>query len=944
MFRALLSQMKANPTREHGFAAFLSYSHARDASFGRQLKIAIEQFGRSWPRARARRLFLDDSNLAIAPDLWSEIEHALSTSRCFLLLASPEAAASVWVDREVQWWLDNRSVDRLYVLLTEGKIIWDDSRQRVDCRTTALPPSLMDAMRREPLWIDLTELRGARQDEQALKWEDRIAEIVSSVDEVPKDAIVGEHIRQGRRTRRIVAGVIGLLSALLIVALIAMTVAYVQSANAQARALQSTARQLVADATGLRDSQPDLARQLLVQAYRIAASDPTTADLVTGALVSSAAIPRVLPGRDLVWEVEFSPDGRLLAIASNAGTVLHDAILGNVVSTLDAQAGSTRTVSFTSDGRLLATGGADGSVRIFDVALPSSPQLVAAFPAGGSIVANVRFVGDSSVLAVGLSNAAFGLWDVSNRAVPRNLAAVPGDALLWDSPLDINPEGSLLATAAPDNAIAIYNIAEPSQPRLHATLAGHQGQVRSVAFAGNGLSLASGSADNTARLWDLTAEGPDASIAVFSGHSFGVSAVALSPDSTTLALGSGEAEIHLWEVGDPFRSRKGATLVGHSDGVRSLAFSPDARTLASAGADGIASLDSPDSNASVRLWPVTGADRTEAAARFPARGRSTPTFTADGHVVAVGQPIALWSIQDPGRPRQLARAPVDAQGELATVFNRGGRWLATGDPLTLRHGSDLTRFGSSTQIDPAIAGTIAIAIDSSDDTVVTGKEDEPYRLWEIDDNLPTTSATLPGGTAVEQGAVFAPSAPLLATIVDEGRVVLWDVTDAQNPRIAAQLPDSQQVTSLAFTSDARHLATGNARGEVAIWDLRNYGAPKLLTAVVRHTGPVTGVAVYPDGTLLASAGEDGAVRLTSIAEPSRLVELTVLQSGGPFDGSRIMFSPDGATLIASSSSSAGVWVMNPQEIAARLCAESPRISTVDWNRYLPDFAYDPPCL
>src|SRR5580658_1333571 len=107
------------------YDAFISYSHAKDKPIAAALQSAIQRLGKPWYRRRALRLFRDDTSLSATPHLWPTIERALGQSRHFLLLASPEAAASQWVDREVAYWLEHKSIDTLLIGLTDGELLWD---------------------------------------------------------------------------------------------------------------------------------------------------------------------------------------------------------------------------------------------------------------------------------------------------------------------------------------------------------------------------------------------------------------------------------------------------------------------------------------------------------------------------------------------------------------------------------------------------------------------------------------------------------------------------------------------------------------------------------------------------------------------------------------------------------------------------------------------------
>jgi TIR domain-containing protein len=102
------------------YDAFISYSHALDGTLARTLQTGLEQFAKPWYRPRALRVFRDTTNLAANSGLWVSIEEALASSTWFILMASPDAARSPWVNREVAWWLDNKSPQQLLVVLTEG--------------------------------------------------------------------------------------------------------------------------------------------------------------------------------------------------------------------------------------------------------------------------------------------------------------------------------------------------------------------------------------------------------------------------------------------------------------------------------------------------------------------------------------------------------------------------------------------------------------------------------------------------------------------------------------------------------------------------------------------------------------------------------------------------------------------------------------------------------
>ena len=83
------------------YDAFISYSHAADGVLAPALEHGLERLARPWYRLRAMAVFRDESALALTPHLWSTIVTKLDQSRYLVVLASPESAASAWVNKEV---------------------------------------------------------------------------------------------------------------------------------------------------------------------------------------------------------------------------------------------------------------------------------------------------------------------------------------------------------------------------------------------------------------------------------------------------------------------------------------------------------------------------------------------------------------------------------------------------------------------------------------------------------------------------------------------------------------------------------------------------------------------------------------------------------------------------------------------------------------------------
>lgn len=281
-------------------------------------------------------------------------------------------------------------------------------------------------------------------------------------------------------------------------------------------------------------------------------------------------------------------------------------------------------LSISPDDELLASGGGDGTVRLWSL---SSGNEVASFtvrpePAG------LAFSPDGSILAVGGNDAAIHLWDVTTG---EKLGILEGHA--WGlRGIVFHPEGSTLVSGSVDETIRIWDVAAMEEVDV---LRDHQGDVNSVDYDPTGTLLASGSSDKAVIIRDFeTGE----RTYTLRGHTSSVNILQFSPDGELLVTASGDIDtdpsIILWDVSS---GEQKSVLTGHAGAVFFVEFSPDGSLLASTGLDG-----------TLRIWEVaTGVEliMKKVSEGFASAGLA---FSSDGKVLFVAtsdSAIEAWGVQ-----------------------------------------------------------------------------------------------------------------------------------------------------------------------------------------------------------------------------------------------------------------------------------------------------------
>jgi len=564
-----------------------------------------------------------------------------------------------------------------------------------------------------------------------------------------------------------------------------------------------------------------------------------------------------------VQSVAWSPDGKTLASGSADNTVkLWDGGSGQLLYTLSGHSSVVLSVAWNSDGKTLASGSSDNTVKLWEA---GSGQLLRTLGGNFSSVTSVAWSPDSKTLASGSEDGTVKLWDAGSGQVLRTLSEHSSAvlSLAW------SPDGKTLASGSEDKTVRLQ---EAGSGQLLRTLIGHSSFVWSVAWSPDGKTLASGGADNTVKLWEVVS---GQLLRTLIGHSSDVLSVAWSPNGETLAGGSEDHTVKLWEAGSGQLLR---TLSGHSSEVWSVAWSPNGKTLASGSGDNTVKLWEGGSGQLLRTLNGHSGDVLSVA------------WGPDGKALASGggdQTVKLWEAGS----GQLLRTVRGHSKEVRSVA-----WSPDGKTLASGSGDHTVKLwnASSGQLLRTLTGhsddVWSVAWSPDGKTLASGSRDHTVKLWEAASG--TLLRTVSDHSNSVLSVAWSPDGKTLASGTSDNTVKLWEAGSGRLLRILSGHASS--VLSVAWSPDGETVASGGVDRKVKLWAM---GSGQLLRTLSGHSSSVSSVAWNPRGKTLASGGGDHTVKLWD-AESGQLLRTL---SGHSSEVLSVGWSPDGTTLASGSS-------------------------------------------
>ncbi len=689
------------------------------------------------------------------------------------------------------------------------------------------------------------------------------------------------------------------------------------------------------------------------------------------------AIERLGKGR--INDMEYSPDGTILAVATTIGIWIYDTETYQERKLFTRSHQEMGKVNFESDGTVLVGTEMFGNkVTRWDVPLA---EIEKSSQKKHDFALKAIYSSDRNTFAT-ISSKNIHIWDAETNTSKHILKGQED----YIGCLSYSPNSQFIASGSHDQTIRLWDVNTGKHIR---TLTGHQSKIIFLSFSPDGNTLISGSSDMTINFWDIPSRElklPLAIQGVISDKSIEkekIKRTFFSPDKSVLVTAGENRTIHLWDTSTgklkhTFSDKnEDDKETGYIRGVENILFSPDGKSILSLVKD-----------SQIRMWDIA------TGKRIPFTGNigylTNATYSPDGKTLAtVDYPggIRIWDIMTGKLKRTISNFnPRDTHHkteydtyyiaftpnrEKAIISENYGA-LSLWDTSTKRlHTLIKSKWGHDVLLSPD--GETVASWNTSKDGLIrfwnatTGEhkrtikdhygrisgvefsrdgsllaswslsyEDKTIRLWNVATGR--NIQTLTGNNNLIGNVIFSPDGETLISGGQDGTVLIWDVSTGKHKTLTDQGVDTERHAYsnpkmvLMFNSDGSKLATGDKNGIIRLWDASTWKEEQALEG---HANAITSIDFSPDDRSIASTGKDGTVRLWDIDTGQQIQSI----SGDREIFWYVMFYPNGLPLVTEvagmhslyDSEIINLWDLRTGEIIKTLSGHSRDITSLSFS-------------
>jgi WD40 repeat protein len=577
---------------------------------------------------------------------------------------------------------------------------------------------------------------------------------------------------------------------------------------------------------------------------------------------------------DWVTSISFSPDGKKIASGGDDGSIkIWDAETGTELQTLTGHTEEITSVSFSPDEKKLLTSSRErhgddkntdaNHLKMWD--LSTSKELVRFFNKQKGNVTTTSFSPDGKKVASGNWDHSIKIWNAETGKELQTLTGHRYDV----SSVSFSPDGKKIASGGSDS-IKIWDAVTGKELQ---TLTENIFRDTNVSFSPDGKMIASGNRDgnknHSIKIWDAET-GKELQTLTGNTESIGIERVSFSPDGKKIASGGDGSKIKIWNV---VNSNELQTLTGHTDTIASLNFSPDGKKIASGSSYG--SIKIWDAETDKELQTLTGHTEEITSVSFSPDGKKLLSSSSDERFITKNKDINCLKMWDLTAGKELAifskqKGPVNA-----ATFSPDGKKIASGsDDNSIKiwdaeTGKELQTLTGHTENIYSVSFSPDGKKIASSSWESRGLGLGSIKIWEAETGKEIHTLTRYTNTVTFVN--FSPDGKKIASGGShDNDIHIWDAETGKE--LQTLTGNIFSVTSVSFSPDGKRLLSSSGRSfddnkestNLKMWDLST--GKELVGLFNKQKGLVTAATFSPDGKSIVSGGEDGKITIWTAGE------------------------------------------------------------------------------
>jgi WD40 repeat protein len=530
-------------------------------------------------------------------------------------------------------------------------------------------------------------------------------------------------------------------------------------------------------------------------------------------------------------------------------------------------AGRINSITVNAEGSISVTSGADGMICAWQVV--DGKKLFCKNSAGA--VTDAVITPDNQTVIAGdeLGNLSF--INISDGAIDT---PIPPGAPITDLDIQGGRDPRFVAVTTRDNRIAIINW--KTRQKVGSDLIG-SGVIKFAIFSPNGLQIATGTEGGIVSVWNLTQGSP---VVNTDKHNGEVLTLEFSPDGRYLVSGGADG------VAVVLDAKTGAELYRslHSDQVRDIAFSKDSKRFVTASKDRF-----------IRVWDADSGKQLLTMSQSDAV-QAVKLTENNRWIVSIGddRTVRVWNALT---GTEFIQIPIKGKGT-ALALSKDGKFLVSGDQNGFINIWDIGLIPAPDSI-LQFSGVTNSALYSPTGNWIAVSDDK--QAWLLNPKAITSLSGRPSGNPLPrlrdniQRMIFSVNDKWLGVLTEGNDIVIYRT---QNPS-GRTISPANPVTGLAFSPDEKNLYTGDAEGNLQVWDL---ATSKLMDTPVRYDQSITAMVATQDQLILAVMDEIHVLDINTFQELDQPRSVSVVEL--------LAISPDGTLLAATNSNGqVQIWQM-----------------------------------